>query len=236
MSDNGATRCGFTVIDSEGNEQPCDRPATGWRWYQDCDHEDMLDVACSLHANEGGQRIHEADELKDRLDAVRAWAMVNEIAAVPLDWAGLGAVLAAEPSGPEPTTSGDPEWAQAKADLERSLDETAAEHARARAQVPTTGDHARVLAKHQLADILPGGVVCTCGAELAALKPPLDDGAGKGEPRALAVHQLQEMELTTSDEPARCNHGHTGEHGFRGLPYRCAGPGPTASGTPEAQR
>lgn len=49
---------------------------------------------------------------------------------------------------------------------------------------------AEVLAKHQLADILPGGVLCTCGAELAALNPPFDDGAVKGEPLALAVHQL----------------------------------------------
>jgi hypothetical protein len=54
----------------------------------------------------------------------------------------------------------------------------------------------RILAKHQLADILPHGVVCTCGAELAALNPPFDDGAVKGEPLALAVHQLQEMEAT----------------------------------------
>jgi hypothetical protein len=51
----------------------------------------------------------------------------------------------------------------------------------------------RALAKHQLADILPGGVVCICGAELAALNAPLDDGAVKGEPLALAVHQLQQM-------------------------------------------
>lgn len=54
----------------------------------------------------------------------------------------------------------------------------------------------RVLAKHQLAEILPGGVLCTCGAELAALNPPLDDGAVKGEPLALAGHQLQEIEAS----------------------------------------
>lgn len=52
----------------------------------------------------------------------------------------------------------------------------------------------RILAKHQLADVLPGGVTCTCGADLAALNPPLDDGSIKGEPLALAVHQMQEME------------------------------------------
>lgn len=54
----------------------------------------------------------------------------------------------------------------------------------------------RVLAKHQLADILPGGVVCTCGAELAALNPPFDDEMVKGEPLALAVHQLQALRET----------------------------------------
>jgi hypothetical protein len=59
---------------------------------------------------------------------------------------------------------------------------------------PTTNKLARVLAKHQLADVLPGGVLCMCGEELAALNPPLDDGSVKGEPLALAVHQLQEME------------------------------------------
>lgn len=58
----------------------------------------------------------------------------------------------------------------------------------------TTSDLERILAKHQLADILPGGVLCTCGAELVALNPPLGDAAVKGEPLALAIHQLQEME------------------------------------------
>lgn len=67
---------------------------------------------------------------------------------------------------------------------------------------PPTSVLERILAKHQLGDILPGGVVCTCGAVLAALNAPLDDGAVKGEPLALAVHQLQEMEAgsMTSDE------------------------------------
>jgi hypothetical protein len=53
---------------------------------------------------------------------------------------------------------------------------------------------ARVLAKHQLGGVLPGGVTCTCGEDLAALNPPLDDGSIKGEPLALAVHQLQQLE------------------------------------------
>jgi hypothetical protein len=54
-------RCGFTVYDSDGEEQPCDRPTTGWRWYQGHEHEDALDVACELHENEGGRRIHAAE-------------------------------------------------------------------------------------------------------------------------------------------------------------------------------
>lgn len=55
-------RCGFTIVDADGIEQPCDRPATGHRWYQDCgEHEDLLDVACDWHSNEGGRRIHDAE-------------------------------------------------------------------------------------------------------------------------------------------------------------------------------
>ena len=44
----------------DGEEEPCDHPATGWRWYQDVAdhaHEDTLDVACDLHRNEGGRLI-----------------------------------------------------------------------------------------------------------------------------------------------------------------------------------
>lgn len=55
----------------------------------------------------------------------------------------------------------------------------------------------RVLARHQLAYILPHGVACTCGAELAALNAPWDDATVAGEPLALAVHQLQELEAVT---------------------------------------
>lgn len=54
-------RCGFTVYDAEGEPGPCDRPATGWRWYQGHNHEDALDVACELHSNEGGRRLHDAE-------------------------------------------------------------------------------------------------------------------------------------------------------------------------------
>lgn len=46
---------------------------------------------------------------------------------------------------------------------------------------------ARILARHQLGDILPHGVLCMCGAELAALNAPLDDAAVKGEPLARSI-------------------------------------------------
>ena len=75
MSDH----CGYTVIDTEGEEQPCGRPATGWRWYQDVKdyaHEDCLEVACDLHANEGGRRIHAAESAlveAERRGAERGW-------------------------------------------------------------------------------------------------------------------------------------------------------------------
>lgn len=49
-------RCGFTVIE-DGDEEPCDRPAPSWRWYQGHFHEDTLDHACELHENEGGRRM-----------------------------------------------------------------------------------------------------------------------------------------------------------------------------------
>lgn len=52
--------CGYTLVDSEGEEYPCNRPVTGWRWYQDVPHEDCLDMACDYHENEGGRRMHEA--------------------------------------------------------------------------------------------------------------------------------------------------------------------------------
>ena len=53
--------CGYTLVDKDGEECPCDRPATGWRRYQDAPHEDVLAPACDLHANEGGWRIHDAE-------------------------------------------------------------------------------------------------------------------------------------------------------------------------------
>jgi hypothetical protein len=66
----GPERCGHTVVDGEGIEQPCDRPATGWRWYQDVEHEDCLEPACEWHANEGGRRMHAAEAKVAGVEAV----------------------------------------------------------------------------------------------------------------------------------------------------------------------
>jgi hypothetical protein len=69
-------RCGYAVVDKDGDEQPCDRPATGWRWYQDVgEHEDLMDAACDWHENEGGRRIHEAEAAVARVRALAdEWA------------------------------------------------------------------------------------------------------------------------------------------------------------------
>ncbi|MGC4151517.1 MAG: hypothetical protein QM628_00365 [Propionicimonas sp.] len=56
--------CGHTVIDRHGVEQPCERPAPSWRWYQDVEHEDMLTPACIVHENLGGMLMADA---RDRL-------------------------------------------------------------------------------------------------------------------------------------------------------------------------
>ena len=61
-----ADLCGYTVVDRDGIEGPCDLPATGWRWYQDVEHEDTLDAACDLHSNEGGRRIKALEDLVER--------------------------------------------------------------------------------------------------------------------------------------------------------------------------
>ena len=78
--------CGYTIIDSDGDEQPCDRPATGWRWYQGHDHEDMLDEACERHENEGGRRMADWQaraeaaeareaELQEQVAQARRWIL-----------------------------------------------------------------------------------------------------------------------------------------------------------------
>lgn len=100
-------RCGYAIVDRDGIEEPCDRPATGWRWYQDVDHEDALDVACAIHENEGGRRMAsliaerdaaavardnaqaEADRQKRRADRFRAFVSSQAITARALgatDW------------------------------------------------------------------------------------------------------------------------------------------------------
>lgn len=61
--------CDYTVTDADGREEPCDRPVTGWRWYQDVEHEDMLDAACDWHENAGGNLMV---ALIDALEAERA--------------------------------------------------------------------------------------------------------------------------------------------------------------------
>ena len=62
-----ADLCGYTVVDRDGIEGPCDLPATGWRWYQDVEHEDTLDAACDLRGNEGGRRIKALEEVREAL-------------------------------------------------------------------------------------------------------------------------------------------------------------------------
>jgi hypothetical protein len=51
------TDCGYTLVDKDGEEYPCSRPAISWRWYQDVAHEDCLERVCDLHENKGGVRM-----------------------------------------------------------------------------------------------------------------------------------------------------------------------------------
>lgn len=60
-------RCGYAVVDDEGIEGPCDREATGWRWYEDCGHEETLEPACMWHENESGRRLHAVKALAESL-------------------------------------------------------------------------------------------------------------------------------------------------------------------------
>jgi hypothetical protein len=78
--------CGYTVI-RDGEEQPCDEVATGWRWYQDVEHEDMLDAACEVHENEGGRRIHDAEAKVARVEDI-----CDKVEANPVGWGGPMAV------------------------------------------------------------------------------------------------------------------------------------------------
>ena len=75
----------------------------------------------------------------------------------------------------------------------RSFDEEI--EAREKAQKPLrTAEQVRTLALHQVAEHLPFGLVCLCGAELADLNAPLDDARIGGRQLAIAVHQAQELE------------------------------------------
>lgn len=65
--------CGYAVTDKDGYQQPCDRPATGWRWYQDVEHEDTLEAACDWHENEGGRRMHDAEAAILRVAELARW-------------------------------------------------------------------------------------------------------------------------------------------------------------------
>lgn len=57
--------CGYTLVDDNNEEYPCDAPAPSWRWYQDVEHEDCLSPACERHENAGGIRMAEmADEIE----------------------------------------------------------------------------------------------------------------------------------------------------------------------------
>ncbi len=66
--------CGHTIV-RDGIEEPCDRPAFGWRWYQDVPHEDCLEPACTIHENVGGNRLHRAESEVARVrELVTAWS------------------------------------------------------------------------------------------------------------------------------------------------------------------
>lgn len=62
-------QCGHVVIDRDGDEGPCERPASGWRWYAEGEgeHGPLLEAACPFHSNEGGRRLHAAESERDDL-------------------------------------------------------------------------------------------------------------------------------------------------------------------------
>lgn len=72
MNDN---LCPATVVDRDGYEQPCDREATGWCWYEGDAHEPLLYPACRVHENEGGRRMAEAEQAIARVrEVVDDWS------------------------------------------------------------------------------------------------------------------------------------------------------------------
>lgn len=76
--------CGMTLVDEDGDEYPCDERATGWRWYQECGHEDVLSPACNNHSTEAGRltalAIESRRHLSDALDAANLRADMAEAA------------------------------------------------------------------------------------------------------------------------------------------------------------
>lgn len=42
---------------SSGELGPCDRPCTGWCWYDGGEHEPMLTRACHLHETDGAEAL-----------------------------------------------------------------------------------------------------------------------------------------------------------------------------------
>ena len=68
--------CGYNLYEPDGSDYPCDRPAVGYRWYQDVgEHEDLLDVACEIHRNAGGDRMAELMAEVERLTGERDRAL-----------------------------------------------------------------------------------------------------------------------------------------------------------------
>ena len=91
--------------------------AKSWIINGDEHHGAMLQTLCLAYGFQQTEierlRVEGANQraqLRDVLYKVQTWAMVNEIAAVPLDWAGLGALLAAVPTKepPKECPYGDP--------------------------------------------------------------------------------------------------------------------------------
>ena len=81
--------CGHAVTNPDGIEEACGRPGTGWRWYQDVEHEDSLGVACDHHKNEGGRRIA---ALTAQVAAVRA-ALLEGGQNAEIRWRGALAIV-----------------------------------------------------------------------------------------------------------------------------------------------
>ncbi|MFM0874783.1 hypothetical protein QU886_27860, partial [Klebsiella pneumoniae] len=49
--------CMIAVEDADGELGPCDRPCTGWCWYDGREHDPMLTRACHLHETNGAEAL-----------------------------------------------------------------------------------------------------------------------------------------------------------------------------------